>query len=75
MNSNAKTWRTPTVVLIAGFLVSMIGFGARSGMGLYLDPMTVELGWGRVLVRTWSHDIDGLSKRDWDLIAKIERLV
>ena len=25
----------------------MIGFGARSGMGLYLDPMTVELGWSR----------------------------
>ena len=47
MNSNVKTWRTPTVVLIAGFLVSMIGFGARSGMGLYLDPMTVELGWDR----------------------------
>ena len=47
MNSNVKTWRTPTVVLIAGFLVSMIGFGARSGMGLYLDPMTVELGWSR----------------------------
>ena len=47
MNSNVKTWRTPTIVLIAGFLVSMIGFGARSGMGLYLDPMTVELGWSR----------------------------
>ena len=47
MNSNVKSWRTPTVVLIAGFLVSMIGFGARSGMGLYLDPMTVELGWSR----------------------------
>ena len=34
-----------------------------------------ELGWGRVLVRTWSHDIDGLSKRDWDLIKEIDRLV
>ena len=34
-----------------------------------------ELGWGRALVRTWSHDIDGLSKRDWDLVKEIDRLV
>ncbi|MDG1524679.1 MAG: 4a-hydroxytetrahydrobiopterin dehydratase [Candidatus Thalassarchaeaceae archaeon] len=34
-----------------------------------------ELGWGRVLVRTWSHDIEGLSKRDWDLIKEIDRMV
>ncbi len=34
-----------------------------------------ELGWGRVLVRTWSHDIDGLSKRDWNLIKEIDRMV
>ena len=33
------------------------------------------LSWGRVLIRTWSHDIDGLSKRDWDLIEEIDRLV
>jgi 4a-hydroxytetrahydrobiopterin dehydratase len=35
----------------------------------------LELGWGRVLVRTWSHDIDGLSKRDWGLIKEIDRMV
>ena len=34
-----------------------------------------ELGWGRVLVRTWSHDIDGLSARDWNLVKEIDRLV
>jgi 4a-hydroxytetrahydrobiopterin dehydratase len=33
-----------------------------------------ELGWGRVLVRTWSHDVDGLTKRDWDLIKVIDRM-
>ena len=35
----------------------------------------LELGWGRVLVRTWSHDIDGLSTRDWNLVKEIDRLV
>ncbi len=33
-----------------------------------------ELGWGRVLVRTWSHDIDGLSSRDWTLVKEIDQL-
>ena len=34
-----------------------------------------ELGWGRVLVRTWSHDVDGLSERDWELIKEIDQMV
>jgi 4a-hydroxytetrahydrobiopterin dehydratase len=34
----------------------------------------LEIGWGRVLVRTWSHDIDGLSVRDWNLVKEIDRL-
>ena len=33
-----------------------------------------ELGWGRVLIRTWSHDIDGLSDRDWNLVKEIDSL-
>ncbi len=33
-----------------------------------------ELGWGSVIIRTWSHDIDGLSERDWNLVEKIDRL-
>ena len=33
-----------------------------------------ELGWGSVVIRTWSHDIDGLSERDWDLVKKIDQL-
>ena len=45
--ANSQTWKTPVIVLVAGCLVSAVGFGARSGMGLYLDPMTVELGWTR----------------------------
>ena len=42
-----KTWRTPLVVLIAGCLISMTGFGIRSGFGLFLEPMTIANGWSR----------------------------
>ena len=45
--ANSQTWKTPIIILVAGCLVSAVGFGARSGMGLYLDPMTVDLGWTR----------------------------
>lgn len=34
----------------------------------------LELGWGRVLVRTWSHDVDAITDRDWRLVAAIDAL-
>jgi MFS family permease len=40
-------WRTPLVVIVAGCLISAIGFGIRSAFGLFLDPMTVEMDWPR----------------------------
>ncbi len=46
-NSAAKSWRTPTLVIVAGCLIAMIGFGARSTFGLYLDPLTATRGWTR----------------------------
>ncbi|MEZ5926258.1 MAG: MFS transporter [Hyphomicrobiaceae bacterium] len=39
--------RTATAVVLAGCLIAMVGFGARSVMGLYLEPMTVAKGWSR----------------------------
>ncbi len=42
-----KNWRTPLIVLIAGCLISMTGFGVRSGFGLFLEPMTSANGWSR----------------------------
>ena len=42
-----KNWRTPLIVLIAGCLISMTGFGIRSGFGLFLEPMTSANGWSR----------------------------
>lgn len=41
------TWRTPLVVLICGCLIAMTGFGVRSSLGLFLEPMTVDRGWSR----------------------------
>src|SRR5215475_11875345 len=43
------SWRTPAVILACGCLIAMIGFGARSGMGFFLSPMSNAHGWGRDL--------------------------
>ncbi|HIF46641.1 MAG TPA: 4a-hydroxytetrahydrobiopterin dehydratase [Candidatus Poseidoniales archaeon] len=32
------------------------------------------LNWGSVLVKTWSHDIDGISSRDHILISAIDEV-
>lgn len=45
--SAANRWRTPLLVLIAGCLIAMTGFGVRSALGLFLEPMTTERGWTR----------------------------
>ena len=42
-----KAWRASAVVLIAGCLISMTGFGIRLTFGLFLDPMTTANGWSR----------------------------
>ena len=48
MNHAARTdWRTPAVVLICGGLILTLGMGIRSGFGLFLQPMTADLHWGR----------------------------
>lgn len=40
-------WRTPLLIIIAGCLISALGFGARSSLGLFLEPMTSARGWTR----------------------------
>ncbi|MGI9417661.1 MAG: MFS transporter [Geminicoccaceae bacterium] len=44
---SASSWRTPLVIIIAGCLISTVGFGLRSVFGLFLEPMTVAQGWSR----------------------------
>ena len=45
--SSARTWRSLFVVVLAGCLIAMVGFGVRSIFGLFLEPMTVARGWDR----------------------------
>ena len=48
MNSNTTTnWRTPAVILLCGGLALTVALGARHSFGLFLQPMTADLGWGR----------------------------
>ncbi len=44
---STSAWRNPTSVLVAGCIILCIGFGVRSGFGLFLQPMSLENGWGR----------------------------
>lgn len=37
----------PTLILACGAVILLVSFGARAGMGLYLQPMALEYGWGR----------------------------
>jgi MFS family permease len=40
-------WRTPTAVLVCGGLILMLALGTRQSFGLWLRPMSLDLGWGR----------------------------
>ena len=42
-----SNWRTPAMVIVAGCLIALIGFGIRSVFGLFLEPITEARGWGR----------------------------
>lgn len=42
-----RSWQTPLLVVLAGCLIALLGFGARSAFGLFLEPMTTARGWGR----------------------------
>jgi len=43
----SSSWRTPLVVLTCGCIIMTISFGIRAGFGLFLQPMSLEYGWGR----------------------------
>ena len=44
---NVTQWRTPSVVLACGSIILMLSLGTRQSFGLFLQPMSVDLGWGR----------------------------
>jgi MFS family permease len=43
----ANNWRTPAIVLLAGGVAMTLALGTRHAFGLYLQPMTADLGWAR----------------------------
>lgn len=43
----SSNWRTPLVVLVCGGIILTLSLGTRHTFGLYLQPMTVDLGWSR----------------------------
>ena len=40
-------WRTPVVVLVCGGLILTLAMGIRHGFGLFLQPISSDMGWGR----------------------------
>jgi len=44
---STATWRTPAVVLFCGGMILTVALGVRHNFGLYLQPMTADLGIGR----------------------------
>jgi MFS family permease len=42
-----STWRTPALIIGFGCLISLLSFGPRSTLGLFLAPMSTENHWGR----------------------------
>jgi predicted MFS family arabinose efflux permease len=46
-SASRADWRTPTVVLIASSLILTLSLGVRHGFGLFLQPMSADLHWGR----------------------------
>jgi MFS family permease len=45
--THAADWRTPTVVLVCGGVILTLAMGIRHGFGLFLQPMSADLHWGR----------------------------
>jgi MFS family permease len=43
----SRRWLTPGGVLLFGSLVLVLSLGIRHGFGLFLQPMSLERGWGR----------------------------
>ena len=45
--TSAADWRTPTAVLVCGGIILTIAMGIRHGFGLFLQPISHDMGWGR----------------------------
>jgi 4a-hydroxytetrahydrobiopterin dehydratase len=62
-----KTYKFPDFVTALAF-VNQIGAIAES-MNHHPD---IELSWGKVVVKTFTHDTNGLTRKDYTLANKID---
>ena len=47
MSTLAKPYRLPVAIIAAGAMSALLAMGLRASLGLYLKPMSLDLGWGR----------------------------
>src|SRR5690349_8281683 len=45
--SSLAGWRTPLVIIVCGCAIALLGFGPRSTLGFFVQPMSREFAWGR----------------------------
>src|SRR3569832_1264834 len=45
--SRSSSWRTPAIIILCGCAIGMLGFGPRSALGFFVQPMSHEFSWGR----------------------------
>ena len=44
---SSMAWRTPLIIILCGCVISMVTFGPRSAIGLFMQPVSAANGWGR----------------------------
>jgi MFS family permease len=45
--SSLSSWRTPLVIIACGCAIALLGFGPRSTLGFFIQPMSRQFSWGR----------------------------
>jgi MFS family permease len=45
--SRLSSWRTPMIIIACGCAIGLLGFGPRSALGFFIQPMSREFAWGR----------------------------
>lgn len=48
--ATAPVWRSPMFVLVVAALIAFTSFGIRQSFGLFMRPITLDLGWGREIL-------------------------
>ncbi len=79
MQALRNDWRTPGVVILCGGVIVTLSMGIRHAFGLFLQPMSADLGWGREVfsLALALQNLVGVSRsrsRDW-LLTGSERVV